>query len=139
MKIRFALAFLLGSTLAVSAQSNLRVVIKNLKSNEGSVYIGVYNQSDLWLTEDGDFTGQEVSISELNASGVFENLPAGRYAVAVYHDENGDDRYNKSWIGLPLEPYGFSNNKQFVVSPPDFEEASVEVQQQDVEIAIVLR
>jgi len=38
------------------------------------------------------------------------NVPPGRYAVAVYHDANGNGRLDRSAIGFPQEPYGFSND-----------------------------
>jgi uncharacterized protein (DUF2141 family) len=40
-------------------------------------------------------------------------LPApgpGLYAVAVFHDENGDKKLGRSWLGLPTEGYALSNN-----------------------------
>ena len=40
----------------------------------------------------------------------FPNIPAGRYAIAVYHDANGNGRLDRSAIGFPQEPYGFSND-----------------------------
>lgn len=50
----------------------------------------------------------------------------GTYAVAIYHDENGNAKFDKTWIGLPDEGYGISNNPTFFLGPPSFDEAKFE-------------
>ena len=42
----------------------------------------------------------------------------GTYAVAIYHDENGNAKFDKTWIGLPDEGYGVSNNPTTFLGPP---------------------
>ena len=41
---------------------------------------------------------------------MFDDLAPARYAVAVYHDVNGNGRLDTVPPGLPTEPYGFSND-----------------------------
>jgi uncharacterized protein (DUF2141 family) len=50
----------------------------------------------------------------------------GTYAVAIYHDENGNKKFDKTWIGLPDEGYGISNNPEIFLSAPAFDEAKFE-------------
>src|SRR3546814_16611886 len=45
----------------------------------------------------------------------------GTYAIAIYHDENGDRKFDRSMLGLPEEGYGFSNNAAVVLAPPSFD------------------
>lgn len=40
----------------------------------------------------------------------FSNLKVGNYAVAVIHDENGDNNLNRNAFSIPAEGFGFSNN-----------------------------
>jgi uncharacterized protein (DUF2141 family) len=40
----------------------------------------------------------------------FENIPPGTYALAVIHDENANGKLDTSWLGIPTEGYGFSND-----------------------------
>jgi len=51
----------------------------------------------------------------------------GQYAVVVYHDENDNHRFDRNWIGLPVEGFGVSNNPTVFLAPPGFEEAAFEV------------
>ena len=57
----------------------------------------------------------------------FEGLKAGRYAVAMYHDVDGDESLDTNMLGIPREPYGFSNNAVGRFGPPSFDDAAVVV------------
>ena len=52
-----------------------------------------------------------------------ENVPPGRYALLVYYDENGNDRIDRNFIGIPKEPLGFSNRYQ-PKGPPSYSRAA---------------
>jgi len=51
----------------------------------------------------------------------------GQYAVVVYHDENDNHKFDRNWIGLPIEGFGVSNDPTLFLAPPSFEEAAFEV------------
>ena len=40
----------------------------------------------------------------------FATLPAGDYAIRFYHDVDGDGELDTNLMGIPSEPFGFSNN-----------------------------
>lgn len=52
-------------------------------------------------------------------------LPAGSYGVIAFHDINGNEKLDTNMIGIPTEPYGFSNNARGLLSKPDHEETLV--------------
>ncbi len=62
----------------------------------------------------------------------------GIYAIAVYHDVNGNRKFDKNWIGLPKEPFGVSNNPRLRLGPPKFKEAAFEVNEVGADVEIVL-
>ena len=47
-------------------------------------------------------------------------MPPGRYAIEIYQDVNSNQKMDMSWLGLPLEPYGFSRDAKPFLSKPDF-------------------
>jgi uncharacterized protein (DUF2141 family) len=51
----------------------------------------------------------------------------GKYAVVVYHDENDNHKFDRNWIGLPIEGFGVSNDPTLFLAPPNFEESAFEV------------
>ncbi|HEY9623577.1 MAG TPA: DUF2141 domain-containing protein [Crinalium sp.] len=69
------------------------------------------------ITSDG-------SLSDGSLSYTFNNLPFNTYAVAVYHDRNGDEQLNRGAFGIPSEGYGFSNNAPANLGPPSYRDAA---------------
>ncbi len=51
----------------------------------------------------------------------------GKYAIVVYHDENNNHKFDRNWIGFPIEGFGVSNDPSLFLAPPSFEEAAFEV------------
>lgn len=79
----------------------------------------------------GSFTiiGQEFKVLEFKAEGVngkyvIKDLLEGEYAIAIYHDENGDKKCNTNLIGIPKEGYGFTRLKK-VWSRPKFDDSKI--------------
>lgn len=67
---------------------------------------------------------------------VFRGVPDGVYAAAAFEDEDGDGRLTRTPVGLPLEPYGFSNGVG-KTAPPRFQKAAFSVAG-DMTVRIVL-
>jgi uncharacterized protein (DUF2141 family) len=66
-------------------------------------------------------------------------LPSpGAYAISAYHDANRNGRFDQSFIGLPQEGYGFSNNPSTLLGPPSFRAARFVVPAEEARITIRL-
>ena len=48
----------------------------------------------------------------------------GIYAATAYHDENGNGKFDKNRVGLPVEGFGVSNNPSTFLAPPSHDQAS---------------
>ena len=68
----------------------------------------------------------------------FAAQPPGRYAVATYHDENGNRDLDQKLNLMPKEPFGLSTNPKLRWGFPKFEEADFEVPEEGTEITIQL-
>jgi uncharacterized protein (DUF2141 family) len=66
------------------------------------------------------------------------NVKPGTYAIAVFHDRNGNGKLDRSFIGLPSEPYGFSNDVGRR-GAPSFEAARVVVREPSTTIVVPVR
>jgi len=62
----------------------------------------------------------------------------GEYAIAVYHDKNGNREFDKNFLGIPKEHFGMSNNPKFGLSAPEYEETAFSVPATGSEIRIKL-
>jgi uncharacterized protein (DUF2141 family) len=129
MKSAVALAAVATALAAgASAQdgASLRLAFQTPKSG-GSVAIAVYGSEASFAGAKDATRTATVPVRDGRATVVFDDLPPGRYAVAAYHDVNGDGRLNTLPVGLPTEPYGFSNDARGMFGPPKWSAAAFEV------------
>ena len=68
----------------------------------------------------------------------FEPQTPGRYAVATYHDKNGNRDLDQKINFMPKEPFGLSTNPKLRWGLPKFDEADFEVPVEGVAITIQL-
>ena len=68
-----------------------------------------------------------MAIPGASAQCSFENVAPGTYAISVMHDENGNGKLDKSFIGIPTEGYGVSNNHTHAMSAPTWDESKFTV------------
>ena len=67
-----------------------------------------------------DSTGDSTTVS-------MGSVEPGRYSVAVFLDEDGDGEFDTNFLGIPREPFGFSNDAMGAMGKPSFDAASFEV------------
>ena len=115
------------SQTAASPSCKLLVHIDGFRNQKGDAGVTVFTSPDGWpenndkaLTHSGhSFTGSSTTL-ELQ-------LPAGRYAIAVLHDENSNRKLDRNMIGFPKEGFGFSNNPKVNLTAPSFDTAAMQV------------
>ena len=108
--------------LHAAEKGDLRVVFTGLSNNVGKVRVALVNTKAGYEDEAKyGFRLAQVQVKGSTAQQVFSDVPLGIYSIKAYHDLNGDKRLNKNLFGLPLEPYGFSNNVRGTWGPPSYE------------------
>ncbi len=63
----------------------------------------------------------------------------GVYAIALYQDRDSNLKLNKSWIGIPSEPFGVSRDQPFRMAAPRHREAAFEVTGPLTPVTVTLR
>ena len=63
----------------------------------------------------------------------------GRYSIAIFLDEDKDGEFDKNFLGIPKEPFGFSNDAMGAMGKPSFEKASFEVSTDAPRIEMTLK
>ena len=97
--------------------ASLTVSVSGARSDKGLMRFALYGSAETFTHE--ALRGGASPIKEGKAEWRIASLPPGQYAFALYHDENGDDKFNQNFIGIPKEDYAFSNNaKVFLRRPP---------------------
>jgi uncharacterized protein (DUF2141 family) len=111
-----------------AAGASLVVQVEGLRSDAGTVHAALYASEDGFPTRrEKAFRQADASIQDGRARLVFEGIPPGGYAVAAYHDENGDGKLDTGFLGIPTEGLAASNDAKGFMGPPSFEKARVEV------------
>ncbi len=131
---------LIVSTARAEAASTLTAEVGGLRNRSGQLCFSVFATSQGFPTN-GDRAVQNkcVKVTTRPMKVAFKQLPPGRYAIAVLHDENNDQQANRNFLGVPTEGFGFSRNPTIVAGPPKFAEAAVLVAGQNTTTQIQLR
>lgn len=89
-----------------------------------------------------DNTKARVQWLPADAKGVscrFADVAAGRYAVSLGHDLNGNRRVDTNFVGLPTEQWGVSRNARPTLRAPRFDEAVFEIAADATELVIDIK
>ena len=127
---------LLLAGAATGLAAELRVDVTGLRTAEGGVHVAVYALPERFPKSDGMLAEAIVRAKATGVQAVFTELPAGAYAIAAFHDENGNRKFDQGLFGIPLEGYGFSNNATVLLGPPAFAEAAIKVPPDGTRITI---
>ena len=103
----------MSASVFAQAYGDLTVKVEGLENNLGTVCIAVYDSSDGFPFDNTRAIEKAAAeIYQKTAEAVFFGLPYGKYAVAVFHDQDGDGKCDKNWLNLPDEGVGVSGNKR---------------------------
>lgn len=107
--------------------TRINVVVEGLRSTRGDVVVEIYpDDPKQFLARGAQVNSIHLKI-ESNPQTVCLPVPApGGYAVAVFHDENGDRQFNRNFLGIPTEGFGLSNNPPIHLSTPAFQSVRFE-------------
>ncbi len=109
------------------SQNKLTVEVDGVRSSSGNINIAIYNEAEGFLKFDNVFLSDSTSANAGKTELQINNLPNGEYALAVFHDENGNDKLDTNWLGIPKEPIGFSQARMKTFGPPSFKECSFRI------------
>ena len=102
--------------------SRLDVAVDHLRSTKGLIRVCLTADPDNFPACVDDANAVTRTLPAGEGRFAFPALPAGQYALAVIHDENGNGRLD-TFAGIPREGYGFSRNAPVRFGPPRFDAA----------------
>ncbi|MFN4763478.1 DUF2141 domain-containing protein [Gillisia sp. Q332] len=126
--------FTFGSSMAQAPQENLYSVIinvENLRNSKGVVQYALYNRDGSIPDEKYEryYRKEIAEISNDRSTLTFNDLPEGKYAISILHDENENGKIDKKFLlPIPNEGVGISNYQSIGFSNrPNFSKASFPV------------
>jgi uncharacterized protein (DUF2141 family) len=136
----FAIACLIcGGLAALPARAaDLEIKVTDVRAQQGSLRVAVIDSAGGWADGGKPVAGTVGKVQGPEQTFHFPDLPPGRYAVMVMHDQNDNGKLDSNFMGMPIEGYGFSNNPA-VMRKPTFEEARFQLEATGGAITVRLR
>lgn len=99
----------------------LEISVEGVRSAKGQMTITVYpGDPEKFLASGAKEARIRVPATAPVTVACLELDKPGTYAIALYHDENMDRKFNRTLVGLPAEGYGFSRNPANLLGLPAF-------------------
>jgi len=106
--------------------ATLTVKVAHVSPKGGEISLALYTAAN-YDDDDHPTLSRDVPADPAGTTIVIDGLKPGVYAIKMMQDINGNGKFDTSWLGLPLEPYGFSNNAKPFLSAPSFGSTSFTV------------
>jgi uncharacterized protein (DUF2141 family) len=148
-----ALALLAGTSPAFAAPATppadcggpasatwINVDVAQVRNDNGLIAVTLYaDDSSTFLAHHGSlYTGRFPAHQGVTHTCIFVPKP-GVYAIAAYHDENGNRKLDRGETGAPTEGFGFSNNPSTFIGIPAFTRVRLSVPKPNLGTTINLR
>jgi uncharacterized protein (DUF2141 family) len=129
MRIKWIVSIVPLLSLSAAAQGRVVADISNFENNKGTCRACLFNDAASFTGEGGaPYRCVQVPVTGKKAQAVFDNVPAGTYALFVLHDANNNNKMDKNFVGIPKEGYGASRNKLPFAAAPTFVDNKFSVQ-----------
>ncbi|MEM6830192.1 MAG: DUF2141 domain-containing protein [Bacteroidota bacterium] len=127
-----------ATSYSQAALSDLTIRVENIKSSQGNMKVGLFDNPGHFLNESESVIGVQKDVESSTVTFNIKGIKRGVYAVSIYHDENGNDELDTNIFGIPKEPYAFSNNAKGAFGPPSFQDCQFTIDLDHEEIIITL-
>lgn len=118
--------FIAAQVAAAAPTASVEVDLTALRSTRGTIQACMTRDPAHFPHCEDDPKALKLTVPASVRSVEFGNVPVGRYALAVVHDENANRKLD-TLVGIPKEGFGFSRNPVIRFGPPRFEKVSIEL------------
>ncbi len=101
--------------------ASLTIHIERVSAQGGMLRLGVYDAARYANDKASPVASADVPAASGIVTISLKDLPPGRYAVETFQDINSNNKMDVNWLGVPLEPYGFSRDAKPFLSKPKFD------------------
>lgn len=115
---------LLGGTAPVS--TDVTAAVTGLRSEKGQILGCMTRRPDSFPGCANDPQAKRLIVPATTTRLSFGQVPEGRYAISLVHDENANGKLDKRLM-IPREGFGFSHDAPVMMGPPKFDSAAFPV------------
>jgi uncharacterized protein (DUF2141 family) len=102
---------------------SVKLVVAGVRPHRGDVKVAIFTSAAAFPQPDAASVLFVLKAENTTLERQLDVSPP--FAVAVYQDINGDGEVTRNRLGIPLEPFAFSNNAMGNRGPPTFEQAAI--------------
>jgi uncharacterized protein (DUF2141 family) len=120
-------------------ETPLILKLTNVQNASGTIRIGIYTPKNKFPDEKDIYQHRIYKVATTGSLLIkITDLPYGEYAIALAQDENGNKKMDYRLLGMPKEPFGFSNNFKPLFTAPDFEDCAFNYSEKNNKLEIRL-
>jgi uncharacterized protein (DUF2141 family) len=116
-----AIACLFATGASAEGTATLVVRVEKISPAGGDLRVAVYTEQSYPDDNADPVKDAVVPAKPPETTVTISGLTPGVYAVKMFQDANRNGTFDMSWLGLPLEKYGFSNDAHPVFTEPGFD------------------
>jgi uncharacterized protein (DUF2141 family) len=111
---------------AAKKTGRVTVEIVGLHSAQGRVLVAMYCGEEGFPSEFKKTCANKVVNAQKGRMRVqFDAVPAGEFAISMFHDENSNKTLDTNFLGMPKEGWGTSRDAKANFGPPSYSDARV--------------
>ena len=114
----------------------LTVVIENLASASAPVEVSIYGTENKFPSPKDQLKTFRFTPTDTTLTAELKGIGHGSYAIAAYQDLDSDGKISTNILGVPKDPYGFSNNYRPKLKAPSFDDCSFDYDESNNTITI---
>ena len=126
----------------ISIANIIEIEFENLTPRKGVLQIGVFKRGSGFPKAKANAAYKKtINLKNINSKKlrvVFEDVDLNEFAVGSFQDFNKNKKIDKNFLGIPKEPFGFSNNPRLISGPPNFTKCRVKFGKKD-KVSIKIR
>jgi uncharacterized protein (DUF2141 family) len=118
-------------------QQELRIKLVGIGEPKGSVRVAIFEGADAFGAG-RQYAGTFSAVTGSEMIVLFA-VPQGTWGISSFHDVNDNGELDANMVGMPTEPFAFSNNATGDFGPPGFDQIAFSVGDEPVAMEIDLR
>lgn len=140
MKTLMMISIVILNVTMLNAQNSytftLTLNFEVTKHDKGQILFALYDSEQNHMEE--TFKTAEAKVENGKAKISIKNLKSGYYSFSYFHDLDSNGELDTNLVGIPKEPYGFSNGEKGKFGPPDFEDCKIKIDS-DINLEISIK
>jgi uncharacterized protein (DUF2141 family) len=127
-----------ADTSVTGEAAALTIRIENVSKAGGCVRVAIYDRTTYEGHDQNPVADATIDATAPETVLTLPKLRPGEYAVKMYQDIHRSGAFATSRLGLPEEPFGFSNDARPLVDQPSFDAAKFRLSRGANEITVHL-